>query len=497
MSLEHSIEITNIGPINNAKISLDGLSIIVGSNKSGKSTITLILFVLRNTILKFFDYLFNDKLIKAYYKDISEKIIDYANSLVDIRNLYEHGKTLNDEQLRELESYLDELRWIIENEFINLQNQNKLAKIFVGEIKDAFQDEIYNIMKMGETQANISFQNCRLSLQLSMKLEENRKYVKISIEKFETKKISISNKLKFKSDITKPSLNITETKQELILKEFNIDDVPYVSNHIRSNLKALTTFLGENDMIYLPPGRSLVIQNFTFFNAIGLNRFSSKQLPSPLLEFLYRLNQSLSEKKLNKTSTRPDHANYFEQILLEGTLETSHQFLQDQIVFREGRLKTPIERSAAMIQDLAAIPLILFNKRINDLVIEEPEAHLHPKAQLKFASWLTRYINYKVKNGEPTNILVTTHSPNIIRQIQNFISGHKIGKPVIESELFDNKEIISPKFINLYNMKATLNGYSSEFVKTELKGFEKEVFGDVTDILYQQYKKITKLRTQR
>ncbi|MDH5647096.1 MAG: AAA family ATPase, partial [Candidatus Heimdallarchaeota archaeon] len=147
--------------------------------------------------------------------------------------------------------------------------------------------------------------------------------------------------------------------------------------------------------------------------------------------------------------------------------------------------------------DLAAIPLILFNKRINDLVIEEPEAHLHPKAQLKFASWLTRYINYKVKNGEPTNILVTTHSPNIIRQIQNFISGHKIGKPVIESELFDNKEIISPKFINLYNMKATLNGYSSEFVKTELKGFEKEVFGDVTDILYQQYKKITKLRTQR
>ena len=496
MDFKHSIEISNIGPIDNVQISLNGLSIIVGPNKSGKSTITLMLFIVRNTLRKYFDYLFDEILRDAYYKDMSENLIEFAKSLNEIRNSIAHGKSIKNDQKNDLQLYLKELTMVVEQEFVNKNCQTKFAGIFVGEIQDAFQDKIYNLIKTGENRARLKYENLRLSVEIELTLNDEGNYVIISIKEFSTKEITISKNLKILSDENRPSLTIEETNNGLKLSEINIEDIPYVSSHARSNLKSLTTFLGDNDMVFLPPGRNLVMQNFSFFNSIGLDRFTNRQLPSQLIEFLFKLNQSLSVKSFTKKS-KPNHAKYFEEKLLEGRINSKSRTIYDQLIFEESNLKTPIERAAAMIQDLAAIPLILFNENINDLIIEEPEAHLHPHAQLKFASWLTRYVNYKTDLRQPTNILVTTHSPNLVMQIQNFISAFKLGEVAMENKIFSKEELLNPDLINLYRMKPSESGYSSEFVKTELKGFEKEVFGDVTDKLYKQYMKITKLRSQR
>ena len=70
-----------------------------------------------------------------------------------------------------------------------------------------------------------------------------------------------------------------------------------------------------------------------------------------------------------------------------------------------------------MVSELA--PVVLFMKgviRVGDtLVIEEPEAHLHPGAQTRMAVTLARLVRAGVR------VLITTHSDWLLKEIANLM----------------------------------------------------------------------------
>ena len=55
------------------------------------------------------------------------------------------------------------------------------------------------------------------------------------------------------------------------------------------------------------------------------------------------------------------------------------------------------------------------------LVLDEPETHIHPRWQLRFAELLVEFA------ADGKNILLTSHSPYFIEAIKVFSDRHKLG----------------------------------------------------------------------
>ena len=83
-----------------------------------------------------------------------------------------------------------------------------------------------------------------------------------------------------------------------------------------------------------------------------------------------------------------------------------------------------MNQSSSMVSELA--PLVLFLRGIvrpgDTLIIEEPEAHLHPKAQTLIALTLARLVRVGIR------VIITTHSDWLLEQIGNLIREGEVMK---------------------------------------------------------------------
>ena len=98
-----------------------------------------------------------------------------------------------------------------------------------------------------------------------------------------------------------------------------------------------------------------------------------------------------------------------------------------------------MSHSSSMVSELA--PFVLFLRSIVQLgdtvIIEEPEAHLHPAAQTKIALILARLVRVGVR------VIITTHSDWLLEQIGNLVrEGEvmKLGKNKTEPTVWLTKE---------------------------------------------------------
>ena len=85
----------------------------------------------------------------------------------------------------------------------------------------------------------------------------------------------------------------------------------------------------------------------------------------------------------------------------------------------------PLMRTSSMVSELA--PVVLYLRHLvrpgNLLIIEEPESHLHPAMQARFARELARLVRFGVR------IMLTTHSEWMLEALANLVRLSDLSEP--------------------------------------------------------------------
>ena len=110
---------------------------------------------------------------------------------------------------------------------------------------------------------------------------------------------------------------------------------------------------------------------------------------------------------------------------------------------------------------------MLFNSGLIDersiIIIDEPEVHLHPKWQLKYAELIVLLVKNNI------NILVTTHSPYMIEALELFSQKENISSNFYISEKYENNTVITDVNGNLEEIYKTLSEPFSTLEEISLK----------------------------
>jgi predicted ATPase len=153
-----------------------------------------------------------------------------------------------------------------------------------------------------------------------------------------------------------------------------------------------------------------------------------------------------------------------------------------EVIYRTGKRDYPLMNTSSMVSELA--PVVLYLRHLLEpgdlLLIEEPEAHLHPGVQVAFASCIVRLVNQGLKVG------LTTHSEFFLQQINNAIMAAALPKgdpadPEVPSDQIDADKVAA------YFFEPSESGTTVRRLPIDPKqGIPEASFDTVTDKLYNQ-----------
>jgi len=118
--------------------------------------------------------------------------------------------------------------------------------------------------------------------------------------------------------------------------------------------------------------------------------------------------------------------------------------------------------------------------RFVNVFIEEPEAHLHPRALRFLAKLIVRAIN------EEKRVFITTHSDYLIDYISNLIIASKLPRDKLLKLGYGEKEVLKPEMVAVYLIKAVDDKAVVEPIEVTENGILEEEFGKIAEELLSE-----------
>ena len=262
---------------------------------------------------------------------------------------------------------------------------------------------------------------------------------------------------------------------------------------------------GHQDSYFLPANRGGILESHKFVADFWLSQIPSLGLKhSPALQPLPRISVDfirtmlMTEGHYQTLLGRPAFrgprslesvAKFIEDELIGGKLQanTSTEIAYPVFEYMPSDAKKSLKFDAAssMVSELAPIIVIArFHLKPYDLlIIEEPEAHLHPGALPLIAKCLAKLIRNNVR------VLITTHSDWLLRSLRNLILEGDLIELGLSDQGTSNDNYLLRSEVGAWEFSA-----SSEFDGTKVKeikfdefdGIEPSEIERISDSLYNE-----------
>ena len=237
----------------------------------------------------------------------------------------------------------------------------------------------------------------------------------------------------------------------------------------------------QENLYYFPASRSgytLALEAIyagMFSNSVRGRRNPSR-LTEPTIDFIEEFYNIKTKENYSKSIGSFDTKgliNFLQTNIIKGKIvEDVNEFNYSNYYLEVEDKK--IDLHLASSATLEILPFIVFLKNTLDIsktffVIEEPEAHLHPKAQIQMAKFIVMLSNTGAK------VLVTTHSDYILNEINNCIKLYSLEK--------ENEFAISKDDVSAYLFKNEKNETTVNALEIDKFGIANDNFDEVLEEL--------------
>lgn len=265
----------------------------------------------------------------------------------------------------------------------------------------------------------------------------------------------------------------------------------------------------SNKTFYFPASRTGFVLAFDeIVSGVLRSQFGSKptttKMTEPMIDFISNFSDIKSGNFFDEENERDTKDNsiqklfeFIEKRIIKGKIieETTAQNYTQFYLEASNQKKLNLHLSSSATVEL--LPLIIFLKHFSSiddrlLVIEEPEAHLHPKAQIEMARLLVMLSNAGAK------VLITTHSDYILNEISNCIklsnASTEKKKNYLERYELDESTVISSSDVSAYLFK-DIEGEKIEVDELIIDeyGIANDNFDDILDELLERTDEINEM----
>lgn len=449
--MSQRLEITDFGPVKRASIEIKPALILIGQQASGKSTVAKLIYFFQSLSSEFFS---------RYYKSSNEGVEITEDLIIPIR-----------------EKFYD----------------------FFG---STFHLPDFEIVYHYE-------ENRYLSLSLTPKKKINAHFSEAFFTKKDFQELRGYKKmlLQLKTELA----NIDNVAKKVALDERHLSYLHQLADKIN------TLFCNEhNDSLFILAGRNATIgYSETFENMLqqsiqknieeqGHRAFETKEQTideTLMLSFMQRV-VKMRQSFINlgnfegmithangRLKPRLKLANRLIREVLRGQYSNS-EFGERIVHPGQGYVylknaSSGQQESIRILQD-AFLSIYQGNKLLR--IVEEPEAHLFPEAQMSTIQLLVLMLN----SASANHLILTTHSPYTLTVINNLIYAAKVGarhpdqvNSIIKKELWLPMDNVSA-----YTLQ---NGEASDIMDAEMGEIKAELIDSISNVINQQYDQLLQL----
>ncbi len=212
----------------------------------------------------------------------------------------------------------------------------------------------------------------------------------------------------------------------------------------------LTSHPFSTKPIYFPAARSGFMLTYPSLVSGVMRAWGGEKIKTrfslPVIDFLQNLATAQPDKENERFKSV---VRFLEEHLLKGRIKQTNptDINSYQYIAQNTKQALPYHVVSSLVGELSPI-LILLRARItfNALIIEEPEAHLHPKLQRLFVQAIVRLVNL----GVP--VWCTTHSETVFQQVNNLIklSEHPNQAALMEEFGYSPQDILPLDAVNAF-----------------------------------------------